>query len=397
MIDRRMSGGVPPRRVVVLTSIAISLPNFRGPLIRSMVDAGVEVFALAPDYDDTVRAAVRTLGATPVDIALERTGLKPLRDLRDAAGLYRVLRRLKPDLIFSYFIKPVIYGSMAARLAGVPRRFALVAGLGYVFTPDGRGNTVRRRILRAVASTLYRLAFRACDAVFLQNDDDVRELVDAGLLPLDKVRRLAGSGVDLDVLRETPPVLVPPTFLLMGRLLREKGVVEFAEAARMVRIDHPEARFVLLGGTDPNPGGLTADAVRQMAAAGGIEWLGHVSDVKPYIAASSVYVLPSYREGKPRSTQEAMAIGRAVVTTDAPGCRDTVIDGINGFLVPVRDAAALADAMRQFLDRPQLIVEMGRESRRLAEEWFDVHKINRAILTEFAIAPAEHANMKSST
>lgn len=392
MIDRNISGKVPPRRVVVLTSIAISLPNFRGPLIRSMVDAGVEVFALAPDYDDTVRAAVRALGATPVDIALERTGLKPLRDLRDAAGLYRVLRRLKPDLVFSYFIKPVIYGSMAARLAGVPRCFALVAGLGYVFTPDGRGNTVRRRILRAVASTLYRLAFRACDAVFLQNDDDVRELVDAGLLAPAKVRRLAGSGVDLDVLRETPPVLTPSTFLLMGRLLREKGIVEFAEAARKVRIDHPEARFVLLGGTDPNPGGLTADEVRRLTAEGGIEWLGHVSDVKPYIAASSVYVLPSYREGKPRSTQEAMAIGRAVITTDAPGCRDTVIDGVNGFLVPVRDADALADAMRRFLDRPQLIVEMGRESRRLAEEWFDVHKINRAILAEFAIPPAEHPN-----
>lgn len=392
MIDRSISGKVPPRRVVVLTSGAISLPNFRGPLIRSMVDAGVEVFALAPDYDDKVRNAVRALGATPVDITLERTGLKPLRDLRDAANLYRVLRHLEPDLVFSYFIKPVIYGSMAARLAGVPRRFALVAGLGYVFTPDGRGNTARRRILRAVASSLYRMAFRACDAVFLQNGDDVRELVDAGLLAPAKVRRLAGSGVDLDILSETPPVVTPPTFLLMGRLLREKGIVEFAEAARKVRVDHPEARFVLLGGTDPNPGGLTAEEVERMATEGGIEWHGHVSDVQPYIVASSVYVLPSYREGKPRSTQEAMAIGRAVITTDAPGCRDTVIDGVNGFLVPVRDADALADAMRRFLHRPQLILEMGQASRRLAEELFDVHTINRVILAEFGIPPARQPN-----
>jgi glycosyltransferase involved in cell wall biosynthesis len=173
--------------------------------------------------------------------------------------------------------------------------------------------------------------------------------------------------------------------MLMARLLREKGIYEYVEAARAVRQQHPHARFLLLGGTDPNPGALTREEVAAWVAEGVVEWLGHVDNVRPWIASTSVYVLPSYREGKPRSTQEAMAMSRPVITTDAPGCRDTVIEGVNGFLVPVRDSAALADAMMRFIDQPELIPRMGRESRRIAEERFDVHRINRVMLVEMGI------------
>lgn len=382
------------RSIALITSHGLSLPNFRGPLISALVARGIRVYALAPDLDEKIRAAIVRLGAEPIDISMDRTGMRPGRDFIDAVRLWKQLRQLKPDAAFAYFIKPVIYGSLAARFAGVPRRFALVAGLGYVFTPDGTRATFKRRILRAVASWLYKLAFAISQRVFFQNEDDIAQFVKAGLIDPAKVVRLNGSGVDLTALPVSPPIESPPTFLLMARLLREKGIYEYAAAARIVRARHPEARFLLLGGLDSNPGGLSHDEVSAWAREGLIEWLGHVDDVRPWIARSSVYVLPSYREGKPRSTQEAMAVGRAIITTDAPGCRDTVVEGLNGFLVPVRDSAALAEAMLRFIEQPDLIARMGNQSRRLAEERFDVVKINAVILRELGLpweTPAEIA------
>lgn len=396
-----MSGPRPgaqlPRSLAMISSIAFSIPNFRGPLVLALVASGVRVYALAPDYDEKTRAAVRALGAEPVDIAMERTGMRPGADLLNAFRLYLLIRRLRPDLTFAYFVKPVIYGSLAAALAGVPRRFAMVAGLGYAFTPDGSRESLKRKALRATVSFLYRMALRMCERVFFQNGDDVAQFVRSGLIDPAKVVEVRGSGVDLDRLAFVPPVEGPPTFLLMARLLREKGICEYVAAARMVRQRHPETRFVLLGGSDPNPGGLGNEEVAAWAKEGVIEWHGHVDDVRPWIAQSSVYVLPSYREGKPRSTQEAMAMGRAVITTDAPGCRDTVDEGINGFLVPVRDANALAAAMLRFVENPALVASMGRESRRLAEERFDVVKINAVILDTMGIGnDAAHASSGAS-
>ncbi|HUG45795.1 MAG TPA: glycosyltransferase family 4 protein [Sphingomicrobium sp.] len=373
------------RSVAIISSIAYSLANFRGPLIRTMVDAGLRVYAMAPDHDEKTRAAVRQFGAEAVDFSLDRTGMHPVRDAIDTIRLMWQLRRLKPDLAFNYFIKPVIFGSVAAKLAGVRHRYAMVAGLGYVYTSDSSGLTLKRRALRAGVSTLYRLAFKLCRRVFFQNDDDVREFVSAGLIDPERIRRINGTGVDLDRWQPAPPVPSPPTFLLMARLLREKGIFEYVEAARAVRMLHPEARFILLGATDPNPGGLSRKQVEAWHAEGVVEWHGHVDDVRPWIAASGVYVLPSYREGKPRSTQEAMAMARPIITTDAPGCRDTVDDGVNGFLVPVGDCDALAGAMLRFVDDPLLVGRMGAESRRLAEERFDIRVINEVLLGEMGI------------
>lgn len=355
-------------------------------MIQALVAAGVRVYALAPNYDDDLRDAVRGLGAEPVDFVLDRTGIRPVRDVLDSWALFLLLRRLAPDATFTNFIKPVIYGSLAAAAAGVRHRFALVAGLGYVFTPDGERVPPGRRMLKALVSALYALGFSACHKVFFQNADDVTEVTKAGLISRDKVVLLSGSGVDLDRLTPQPAVETPPTFLLMARLLKEKGIVEFVQAARVLRRDHPQARFLLLGGVDTNPGGLAEADVVAWRSEGVIEWLGHVADVRPWIAAASVFVLPSYREGKPRSTQEAMAMARPVVTTDAPGCRDTVEEGVNGFMVPVRDPEALAEAMRRFIEQPELIGRMGAESRRLAEERFNVHQINSVILKTLADA-----------
>ena len=382
-----MSDSSSVRSVAIVTSIAFSVANFRGPLIRRLVAQGIRVHALAPDYDATTRAAVRALGAEPVDISLERTGLKPMRDLADMVRLAATLRRLRPDLVFCYFIKPVIYGSLAARLAGIRRRYALVAGLGYLFTSDGTPETMRRRALRLLGSGLYGVAFRLCRRVFLQNSDDRDLLCDAGVLPRDRVVLVSGSGVDLARFTPSPSVTAPITFVLVARLLREKGILEYVEAARRIRADRPDTVFWLLGDVDSNPGGLTREQVAAWVADGIVEWPGQVPNVVAWLARSSVFVLPSYREGKPRSTQEAMAMGLPVVTTDAPGCRETVEEGVNGFKVPVRDAQALEVALRRFVDDPDLIEPMGRESRRFAERLFDVNRINAVMLQAMEIEP----------
>ena len=250
--------------------------------------------------------------------------------------------------------------------------------------------------MQGIVSILYRAAFRICDRVFFQNDEDAAHFIASGSLSPEKVVRVNGTGVDLARYALVPPVRKPVTFLLMARLLREKGICEYAAAARQVRARHPEARFVLLGGLDPNPGGLARDEVEVWVREGVLEWPGAVDDVRPWIAQASVYVLPSYyREGVPRSTQEAMAMGRPVITTDNVGCRETVVDGVNGFLVPVRDVDALVAAMEHFIAEPALIESMGRESRRLAEERFDIHRINAVMLEAMGIRAAAESSAKA--
>jgi glycosyltransferase involved in cell wall biosynthesis len=382
---RGMAPSLSIRSIVLITSMAVTLVNFRGLLIKALVSRGIRVYALAPDYDDGVRDALRALGAEPVDISLERTGTNLFRDLNDCLRLRRQLLSLRPDAVLAYFIKPVIYGSLASWAAGVPKRYALVAGLGYVFTDGGGPVTLRRRLLRRVVRALYRTAFAVCDCVFFQNHDDIEYLVGRRRRPRPQICRLNGSGVDLDALQPVEPVTDPVTFLLMARLLREKGIAEYVEAARAIKATRPDVRFILLGDVDPNPGGLLRADVESWANEGIVEWPGHVHDVRPWIAKASVYVLPSYREGMPRSTQEAMAMARPVITTDAVGCRETAIHGESGFIVPVRDVDALREAMLRFVNAPNTIVPMGKASRRLAEERFDARCINAMMLNEMGI------------
>ena len=368
-------------RFAFITSQAFSVSNFRGPLIKDLVSRGIEVLAIAPDYDEETRGSVSALGAVPIDCSFSRTGMNPFSDGLDTLRLAMLLRSLKPDLTLVYFIKPVIFGTLAAWLAGVPRRVAMIEGLGYVFTSSTSREPMRRKVLRSLVSRLYRFALARADKIFFLNSDDIDQFVGADLVQKSKVIKLGGIGVDLAEWPFMEPVTQPVTFLLAARLLREKGIVEYVEAARLVKTRHPEIRFVLLGGIDPNPGSLGQLEVKAWVAEGLVEWPGHVA-VKPWLAQTSVYVLPSYyREGVPRSTQEAMAMGRAVITTDAPGCRETVQAGVNGFLVPVRDVSALANAMLKFVETPGLIKSMGLESRRLAEDRFDAKKINARLLS----------------
>jgi glycosyltransferase involved in cell wall biosynthesis len=370
--------------VALITSIAYSVPNFRASLITSLIARGARVVALAPDYDDATRARVRALGAEPVDISLQRAGLSPARDAADMVRLWGTLWRLKPDAVLNYFAKPVIYGSLAAAAARVPRRVAMIEGLGYVFGDEG-AETSKRKLLRRVTQTMYRTALASVDTAIFLNADDHDLFVERHIVGAKKARNIGGVGVRLDDFAVTPPQTDPVTFLLMARLLREKGVGEYVAAARMLKREFPAARFVLLGGLDPNPSGFQLAEIEEWVREGAIEWPGHVDDVRPWVARASAFVLPSYyREGVPRSIQEAMAMGKPIITTDNVGCRDTVEEGINGFLVPKRDVAALAAAMRRLIVQPETIAPMGLASRRLAEERFDARRTD-GLLTDLLL------------
>ncbi|NQS71810.1 MAG: glycosyltransferase family 4 protein [Desulfobulbaceae bacterium] len=366
-------------KFALITSHAPSLVHFRAPLIKNLRKRGVHVFALAPNFDDKTRARVQALGATPVDYSMSRTGMNPFRDFLNAWQLARLLKRLQPDTVLNYFIKPVIFGSLAARWAGVPCRLAMIEGLGFIFTPGPAGFSFKRRVLKRLVMLLYKLGLSCGNKIIFLNPDDRDEFIAARLLPVSKAFLLGGIGVDLAKWPFVPPVSELITFLMVGRLLREKGVEDYVNAARMVKKMSPPVRFILLGDLDDNPGAIKRSEVQAWNDEGIVEWYGHVP-VQPWLAQASVFVLPSYREGVPVSTQEALATGRPVITTNVPGCRQTVIDGVNGFLVPVHNAEYLAEKMMEFIRRPELISTMGLASRQHALEHYDVHKVNKRLI-----------------
>jgi glycosyltransferase involved in cell wall biosynthesis len=372
--------------IAVITSQAFSLINFRGPLISRLVEKGLRVFALAPDFDEKLRKQILQYGAIPIDCSLSRAGMNPIRDFVDILRLFLLLKRLAPDITLTYFIKPVMYGSTAAWLAGVPKRFSMIEGLGYVFMDDAQAISVRRRLLRWGVLRLYKLSLACNLRVFFLNNDDITYFLDKNMVSNQQIAYIDGIGVDLGYYKLEPPVTRPVTFLYIGRMLREKGVYDFVEAARLVRLRFSEARFLLVGGVDFNPGSIGENEILEWVEEGLVEWTGHVDDVRQEIQKASVFVLPSYREGKPRSTQEAMAAGRPVITTEVPGCRETVKNGLNGYLVEVRNPGELAEAMVRFAENPDLIITMGREGRHLAEKRFNVHVINQEILTVMGIS-----------
>lgn len=374
------------KKIAVIGSDAKMLVNFRGILIKEFVNCGFEVFALASNFDASTSKRITELGAYPVDYNLSRASLNPIHDIAVFLRLTQLLRKIKPDIVFSYTIKPVIYGTLAASILRIPKRYALITGLGYAFNESQGNDQLKRKIARVFATFLYRLALRRATKVFFQNKDDLSEFVNAGIVKSDKAVLVGATGVDLEHFSVSLPPLQPVTFILVARLLKEKGVPEFVEAARLLKSKYRDVRFLLVGGLDPNPDSISKEEVEGWVKGGIIEWVGQVNDVRPYISQASVFVLPSYyREGIPRSTQEAMAMARPVITTDAPGCRETAIDGINGFLVPPRNVEALVSAMEKFILQPELIVKMGTESRKIAEERFDVHKINKKLLEEMGL------------
>ena len=375
-------------KVLILAGFAESIADFRGALIRDLMAAGCEVHVAAPALRREAGLGL-VLGLPDDrfhDIAIKRAGTNPLADLGAMIAMWHLMRKLRPHVTLPYTIKPVIYGSLAAWLAGVPRRFALVTGLGYAFT-GGRTGSIRR-----IVDMLYRLALGRVHKVFFQNPDDERLFRASAILPAAIPSVVVnGSGVDLDVYAfQDMEAAQHPVYLMIGRLIGDKGVREYANAAHRMKAEFPHARFQLAGWIDENPDAIARSELDAWIADGSVEFLGRLDDVRAAIAAAQVYVLPSYREGTPRTVLEAMAIGRPIVTTDAPGCRETVVHGENGFLVPVKSVDALVGALRRFVDDPGLAPCMGRRSRQIAEDRYDVHKVNAVMLGEMGIECMAH-------
>jgi glycosyltransferase involved in cell wall biosynthesis len=363
-------------KVVIFGSYAPSLVNFRGSLIEAIANRGHDVLAIAPAIDLATAKALRGLGARTREVDVDNQSLNPLGIVRTVRGLARLLRDERPGVILSYTIKPVVIGAFAASAAGIPKIVSLITGAGYAFTG---GSELKRLISRAAATALYRMALRRSSAVVFQNADDERLFRDLGLVASSqKVDRVNGSGVDLDHFSTSPH---PPrtAFLMVSRLLGDKGIREFAAAAKRLKTQHPEVPIHLVGYLDSSPDSIAETELRAILDSGVI-FHGRLDDIRPAMEQCSVYVLPSYREGTPRSVLEAMAMGRAIITTDAPGCRDTVNPSVNGVLVAPRDVESLYRAMLHFVETPGLDSRMGSQSRKIAESKYDVRKVNAALM-----------------
>lgn len=370
-------------RVAMIASLTFSLVNFRLELLRSLVRCGCEVYALAPDDDPESIAQLEEAGIHFRRISMVRTGTGLLADIKTLRMIKTEFKRIRPDIILPYTMKPVIYAGIAARMVGIPKRYALITGLGYVFTGDNPD--FRKKLLRHISILLYRSALKNATRVFIYNKNDYEIFRRFDIVTSDNSTLVPGSGIDTRHFSQSAPPDGPPVFLLIARLLKDKGIREYVEAARILRAKYPEAKLQLLGPFDPNPAAISKEEVEQWTASGTIEYLGEAKDVRPYLRSCSVLVLPSYREGIPRTVLEAMSTGRAVVTTDAPGCVDTVEDGETGFIVPVADPAALAEAMEKFITTPSLISEMGARARQLAVDCYDVHVVNRILIEEMGL------------
>jgi glycosyltransferase involved in cell wall biosynthesis len=374
-------------RTLIVASDKGSLTNFRADLIKELVKRGSQVYAAAPGLDENSSEAadLEILGAIPVLIHhLRRNSIAIVSDLRALIGLCRLIWKVKPNLIMLYTAKPVIYGLLASRLLRVPNRVALITGLGYSFIESGPQD-YKRRLIRRVVRLLYRVSLAGATKVLFQNPDDRTSFIAQGIVgqsvPTGVVN---GSGVNLS---KFYPSRIPTgrlSFLMVARILYDKGIGEYILAAAKLKSDFPDVDVVLAGPLDSNPGAITQTELAGLLSGSGVRYVGAVgvAHIRSLIAACHVFVLPSYREGTPRTVLEAMAVGRPIITTDVPGCRETVRETFNGYLVPARSAAKLEEAMRRFLKDPALIETMGENSLRLVREKYDVDKVNASILRE---------------
>lgn len=378
-------------KFLLISSFLPSVLNFRGKLLEAINQQGLEIHIIAPDLAlfKVENKKLEALGYHVHEVPMQRTGTNPIADLKTLGAIYKLIKKIRPDYVLSYTIKPVIYGTLATWLAKVPHRFALITGLGYAFQNVEHGS--KRSFFQKVVHGLYQQALSHSHKVFFQNPDDLKLFKDLKLLQSNLPTVIVnGSGVNVTKFNVLPfPVNARNTpklsFLLIARLLGDKGVREYAEAAKLIKQQHPEVEFHLVGWIDENPAAIQQSELDTWIADARLQYWGKLSDVRPAIAESSVYVLPSYREGTPRTVLEAMAMGRAIITTDAPGCRETVIQGKNGFLVEVKSVTSLVGAMQEFIYNPKLIEQMGQRSREIALNKYDVHQVNRHMMQEMGL------------
>ena len=357
-----------------------SLVNFRGHLLKALINKGYKVFAAADniDADQNLKNSLNQIGVETYNIPIARTGMNPIKDLLSIFFFIRAFKDLRPSIVLAYTTKPVIWGGIASLFFRNQKFFALITGLGFAFTGNG---SFKRNILKTIISTLYGLGLTKAKAVIFQNPDDKNDFKNSGLLKKNKPTYVVnGSGVSLEDFPYSEVSEKKLNFLMISRLIGDKGVREYVEAGKILNKDNYVARLHLVGAFDSNPDSMTKDEIKFWKKLKWFTWHGPTNEVASFINKSSVFVLPSYREGTPRTVLEAMSIGRAIITTNAPGCRETVVPNKNGFLVPIKNPEELSKAMKKFVDSPSLVHSMGLQSRVIAENKYDVHKINKEMI-----------------
>lgn len=393
-------------KIVVLTADANTLVYHRGDLIRDMAASGCEVVTSAAEDYPHVRAFVQSFGGRHRPIRMVRSRVNLMSDVDTLIDMWRLFRSEKPDALFAYTIKSVVYGCVVAALAGVPRIYALLPGLGFTFV---KPETLKQKVVSFVSRALHRFALKRANVIFMQNEDDLRLLTELNILPAGVPAFVtAGSGVNVDEFPWVPldhdpaPKEGVVRFVLVSRLLISKGVEVFAEAARILRQRWPKAEFHLIGPFDPNPNRVTEEQVQGWVAEGLLQHHGMVRDVAGALRDKHVFVLPTwYREGVPHATLEALSMGKPVITTDSVGARECVRltpngeaqrvaqapvrEGHNGFLVEPRNVEAVVQAMEHYLQHPNHLPTHGQQSRKLAEDVFDVRLVNALILREMGL------------
>jgi len=361
------------KKIIIVAPISDSLINFRGDLIEDIKNKGCKVITVSPAPSEEYSNIFKQKKISNISINFKRNKMNPLNDLILLVKLFKIFKKQSPDIILSYAIKPVIWSGLASKFCKTDF-YALITGLGFAF----QGTSFKRKLLTRLVVFLYRVALKKSKAVIFQNKDNLNLFVDKGIVPISKTYLVNGSGVDIEKFNVEAFPKGSINFLCLSRLLTEKGLREYAAASKIVKKKFPSVIFNLVGAEDTSPDAIPLDEVNRWSEY--INYKGSTMDVRSHIKNSHVYVLPSYHEGIPRSTLEAMSMGRAVITTDATGCKETVENGINGFKVSVRSINELAEKMIWFIEHPEQIELMGIESRRIAVEKFDVHKVNKKML-----------------
>lgn len=369
-------------KIVLIGTVASSFYGFRADLIHTLLKQGHKIYAFTSEYTAEDLKKIEQLGAIPVTYTLNRGGLNPLADIFATYQLSKKLKTVNPDLVFSYFSKPVIFGTLAAKLAKAPRIIGMLEGLGYTFTEQPKGLNKKTQLIKKIQVFLYKIALPQLDQLIFLNPDDPKDLLQKYGIKVKKVEVLGGIGLNLENYKYSENFNSDISFIFVARLLAEKGIHDYIRAAKIVKSKYPNIKFTVLGAIDKSAlGSLKEEELQDLIQTNIIEYPGYVNNVADWIEQASVFVLPSYyREGVPRSTQEAMAMGRPVITTDVPGCRETVVDGINGFLVPKWNPNALAEKMIYFIEHPEKISIMGAESHKIAVEKFDAKQVNQRLM-----------------
>ncbi len=373
------------KKIIIIGTTAYNLYGFRKDFILACKKNGYQVYTFVSEYNDEWLDKITNLGAIAVTYKLSRGGLNPLDDLKSTYQLIKKIKEIQPDIVFPYSTKPVIYATLAAYKANVPYIYGMIEGLGSPFTIHKQGQSFKTKFIRFMQVCLYRLAFPYLDKIIFLNHDDPKDLVEQYNIShkTNAIEVLGPIGLNLqDYVYKKWDEEKSISFIFVARLIAEKGIFEYLEAAKIIKKQYPEVSFKIIGGLDiGNPTGLKQVELDQLIETGIIEYEGFVTDVDQRICDSAVFVLPSYyREGVPRSTQEAMAIGRPVITTNVPGCRETVVEGVTGFLIPKWDVAALVKKMIYFIEHPEQVNTMGYQGFLYAKRHFDADIINDKLL-----------------